>query len=329
MVAVVKVSTALMMARAMARTLAGRMIFRPMHPEWSFKDEMLVRYVKSDIHKMTRLPLPEQRQYREERIPPNPLRDRIDVESVEIGDVPARWFIPKDSSSGALLYLHGGGYVFGSHRTHRDIITRLAVDSRMRVLAVNYRLAPEHPFPAGLEDARAAYRWLLENGYPATQVAIAGDSAGGGLTFATLLATRDAGEPLPACAIGISPWVDLTFDHGTEENIPYDYAVAGGEGWGPAYAGNTDVRDPLISPLYADLSGLPPLLVQAGGLEVLRGQIEEIAKRAEDAGTPVSLEVWPRMVHVWHMFSAALPEARDAITSIAKFMREHIPEAEA
>ena len=312
-----------MLARAWARTAAGRAMRRPLHPSWAFRDEMLIRYLRNDVHAMTRLPLPAQRQYREERCPPNALRDRVGVEPVQVGDVAARWFTPHECDEGVLLYLHGGGYVFGSHRTHRDLITRLAVRTRIRVLALDYRLAPEHPFPCGLDDAQSAYRWILDQ-YDASKIAIAGDSAGGGLTIATLLAARDAGAPMPACAVGLSPWVDLAFEHGSDENMRYDYVTAGGEAWGPAYAGNVDLRHPLVSPLYGDLSGLPPLLLHAGGLEVLRGQIEEFARRAEIAGSPVTLEVSPRMVHVWHMFAAAFPEARDAIRSIASFVRKHI-----
>lgn len=249
------------------------------------------------------------------------------IEAVLAGGVKADWFtVPESENDRVILYLHGGGYIFGSPTSHRGMISRLAKAARARVLALDYRLAPEHPFPAAVEDSTAAYRWLLAQGYRPGKIAISGDSAGGGLTFATLVALRDAKVPLPAAAVPISPWVDL---EGTGESMKTRAAVdpmvqkEGTLGIAAQFLGATDPRNPLAAPLYADLTGLPPLLIHVGDHEVLLSDATRIAENAKQAGVKVDLKIYPEMIHVWHTFADTLPEARQAIEEIGAFVRAH------
>jgi monoterpene epsilon-lactone hydrolase len=247
------------------------------------------------------------------------------IEAVVAGGVKADWFTtPESENDRVILYLHGGGYIFGSPTSHRGIISRLAKAARARVLALDYRLAPEHPFPAAVEDSTAAYRWLLEQGYKPSKIALAGDSAGGGLTIATLVALREAKTPLPAAAVPISPWVDL---EGTGESMKTRAAVdpmvqkEGIAGIAAQYLGQTDPKNPLAAPLYADLKGLPPLLIHVGDAETLLSDATRIAEKAKQAGVKVDLKIYPEMIHVWHLFADILPEAQQAIEEIGGFVR--------
>ena len=208
-----------------------------------------------------------------------------------------------------ILYLHGGGYVIGSINTHRELMIRFSKAANARVLGLNYRLAPENPFPAPVEDAVAGYRWLLSQGVKPNRVTVAGDSAGGGLTVATLVAIRDAKLPMPAAGVCISPWVDM---EGIGESMTTRAKVdpmvqkAGLLGMAGLYLGGKDPRTPLAAPLYADLKGLPPLLIQVGDAETLLDDATRIAERAKAAGVSVKLEVWPEMIHVWQLFASRL-----------------------
>jgi len=248
------------------------------------------------------------------------------ITPVDVAGIAAEWVCaPGVQQDRVLLYLHGGGYVIGSVDTHRGLIARLSKAANCRALALDYRLAPEHRYPAAVEDATKAYRWLLAQGVAPGKIAIAGDSAGGGLTMATLVALRDAGDPLPAAAAPISPWVDL---EGTGESmktrVDVDPMVEPGGLFGMAkiYLGDADPRQPTASPLYAELSGLPPLLIQVGDLETLLDDATRLAARAKAAGVDATLEVWPEMVHVWHLFAPMLPEGREAIARIGAFLQE-------
>lgn len=244
---------------------------------------------------------------------------------VDVAGTPAEWIDPPNGAKdAAVLYLHGGGYVAGSIDSHRNLTGHLAQAMGCRVLALHYRLAPENPHPAPVEDALKAYRWMLDGGLAAGKVMIAGDSAGGGLTAATLLAAKDAGLPQPATAVLISPWVDLDFagesmqtraavDPMINQNMITqirDYFI-----------GNGDLRDPLAAPLHGDLAGLPPLLIHVGDAEVLLDDSTRFAAKAEKAGVDVTLEVWPEMVHVWHASAGFVPESDQAIARIAEFAR--------
>ena len=259
------------------------------------------------------------------------IRERVaaDVkcESVSADGVPAEWIVPPGAEPHrVLLYLHGGGYVIGSINSHRAMIARIARASRARAIAIDYRLAPEHPFPAAVEDATRAYRWLLAQGNAARNMVIAGDSAGGGLTLAVLATLRTAGDPMPAAAVTISPWTDL---EGTGDsmrsNAGRDQTVAVedlGE-MARMYLGTSDPKNPLASPLYADFRGFPPLLIQVGAAEGLLDDSTRVAKRAKAAGVEVELEIWEDMVHVWQIYAKLLPAGQEAIDKIGKFILAH------
>jgi monoterpene epsilon-lactone hydrolase len=245
------------------------------------------------------------------------------------GGRPAAWIVtPEAAADRVILYLHGGAYVLGSINTHRDLAGRLSRAARAQVLLVDYRLAPEHPHPAAVEDAAAAYRWLLASGVSPSRLVIGGDSAGGGLTVATLVALRDAGQPLPAAGVCLSPWVDL---EGLGESMQTKAALDPMVQREPLrkmaalYLGGADPRTPLAAPLYADLSGLPPLLIQVGTAETLLDDSVRLAERARKAGVDVILEPWDDMIHVWQAFALLLPEGQQAIERIGEFVRRQVP----
>lgn len=241
---------------------------------------------------------------------------------VDADGVPAEWIDAPDADSGVFLYLHGGAYAINSINTHRELVARLAHATHLRGLVIDYRLAPEHPHPAALEDALTAYRWLLTQGFAPSQIIIAGDSAGGGLALATLIALRDAGETLPAGAVCFSPWVDLAHTGASIQSKAkadpiLSFAIL--EMYATYYAAGQDRKMPLISPLYADLSGLPPLLIQVGSDEVLLDDAVRFAENARKAGVDVTLEVWDGLFHVFHTVSF-LPETMQAAENIARFV---------
>jgi len=245
-------------------------------------------------------------------------------EAVSADGVPCEWLIPQDSPPDrALLYLHGGGFVFGVTPQHVAMVAHLARTMGVRALMVDYRLAPDHPYPAALDDYAAAYRWLLKGGIPPQNTALAGDSAGGNLAITTMMKLRDGGEPLPAAAACLSPVADLT-----ERPSPGRFkdpllpprAV---RFYSASYVAHNDGRDPLISPVYGDWRGLPPLLVHVGEEEMLRDDATRIALAARAAGVHVRLETYPRMWHVWQLF-LALPQAIASLDDIARFLKSHL-----
>lgn len=259
-----------------------------------------------------------------------PVAEDITLQSVKAGGVPAEWITaPNSVENYVMLYLHGGGYVFCSIDTHRELTARIARSAGIRALCLDYRLAPEHPFPAAIEDATAAYRWLLSTGIKPEHIVIAGDSAGGGLALATLLALRDAGDSLPAAAVCLSPWVDpevqgesMTTNADTDPIITKEFICYLAQ----YYFGNSHLRNPLAAPLYAALQGLPPLLIQAGEAETLLDDAVRIAKRCREAGVPTELEIWKDMIHVWQLFAPVLPEGQQAIDRIGAFIHKHVHE---
>jgi monoterpene epsilon-lactone hydrolase len=254
-----------------------------------------------------------------------PVPPDVTCEAVTAGTVKSEWVTaPGAASDRAILYLHGGGYAIGSINTHRALAADLSRAAKARVLVIGYRLAPEHPHPAAVEDAVAAYRWLLAQGFSPRRLAIAGDSAGGGLTIATLVALRDAGEKLPAAGICLSPWVDLegigdsmTTKADLDPMVKKDGLVQ----FASLYLGGKSPRTPLAAPLYADLSGLPPLLVVVGTCETLLDDASRIAERARKAGVDVTYEPAEGMIHVWQLFAPMLDEGKQSIERIGHYVQ--------
>ncbi len=271
------------------------------------------------------LSIDEQRAVMEASAEMFPAEADVHASEIDAGGVPADWIsVDESEPDRVVLYLHGGGYVMGSRSTHRGLAGRIARAARARVLLPDYRLAPEHPFPAAFEDATASWRWLLSEGHAPECMAIAGDSAGGGLTLATLLAAKAAGDPLPACAVGLSPWTDLEGRGPTAEPGAADDPMLTSEGLrstGRHYAA-ADLRNPFAAPLHGDPAGLPPLLLQVGTREILLSDSTRFAEKARAAGVDVTLEVEEGLIHVWQFFPD-VPEARDAIQRVGAFIGRH------
>ena len=307
---------------ALPRAGLRRALRGPLRPRWSLRLELAAEAQRAVWALLPRLGVVAWREASERfrlGAPGVPRRD------VELGGVPAAWFEPPDATGPVILFLHGGGFVLGSTKhTHAGLIGALAKTSRSRVVAIDYRLAPEHVRPAALEDALAAYRALIGAGTDPRSVVVAGDSAGGNLVLVLILALREVGEPLPAAAALICPWVDLGNSGASfETNGRSDFLsreicdlVAG------QYLDGQDPLDPAVSPLHADLQGFPPLLVQAGSAEVLVDQIRAFAARARTAGVETRLTVYEDMIHDWHVIPG-LPDAHRALDEIAAFARKH------
>jgi monoterpene epsilon-lactone hydrolase len=248
----------------------------------------------------------------------------VEFKPLMAANVPVEWITPLGvSTQSVILYFHGGGGTLGWHNLERRMVACISHAASGRALAVDYRLAPEHPFPAALEDCLGAYRWLLSNGISARNIVITGGSAGANLTLATLISLRDAGDPLPAGAVCLSPITDLkgTGDSFTTKNDPAASSALT-LSMARQYAGNQDMRAPLLSPHYGDLRGLPPLLIQVGGDEILLSDATRLAENGRAAGVDVNLVIWPGMWHAWQLFVPHLPEARQAVSGIGTFIRE-------
>lgn len=254
--------------------------------------------------------------------------DGVEVTDVDAGGVPGIWIVPPGvAADQVLLYLHGGAYVMLSPHSHAKLTASIAIAAGVRSLSIDYRMAPEHPHPAAVTDAVAAYRWLLDQGYAPSNIAISGDSAGGGLTLATLVAVRDQGLPQPACAVLLSPWTDL---EGTGESITTKaesdllIPVAGMSRVVDMFLAGGDPHDPLAAPLHADLHGLAPLYFQVGGDEVLLDDATRAVVKAAHAGGDVRLDVFPEMQHVFQAAVGMIPEADDAIARIGAYIHERL-----
>lgn len=255
-----------------------------------------------------------------------PIPEGTEVTSVTVDDVASEWVVsPQARDDHAILYLHGGGYVIGSPATHRAMAAKLSQSARAKLLVIDYRLAPETAFPGAVEDAVKAYRWLLSQGYAPEKLAISGDSAGGGLSVATLVSLRDAGLPLPKTAALLSPWTDLTGESETmttraeqDPMVQKDMLLM----MAGLYLDGADPKTPLASPLFADLQNLPPMLIQVGDHETLLNDSLSLAERAKTAGVDVTLEVWDEMIHVWQLFYQMLPEGTQALDRIGEYLVE-------
>ncbi|MEW6554914.1 MAG: alpha/beta hydrolase [Actinomycetota bacterium] len=252
----------------------------------------------------------------------------VGSEPADVPGIPAEWLIPdKAASDKVLLYLHGGGYVIGNINSHRAMVSQIAMAAGCRALMIEYRLAPEHKLPAAVEDAASAYRWLLAQGYEPGNVVIAGDSAGGGLTAATLVYLRDAGDPPPAAAMMLSPWADLEVTGESCRTVGRRDPMVKSDHlkrWAVMYLGGKEPRDPLASPIHADLTGLPPLLIHVGTCEVLLDDARRLAEKAREDGVPVELYECDGMFHVWQFFSPMVPESKDAVQRLGRFYRDKV-----
>jgi len=259
------------------------------------------------------------------RLKEAPIPEDIKIEAVDAGGVPAEWqTIPGAIEERVLLYFHGSAMIIMSPKTHRRLTVEIAKITNMRVLSVDYRLAPEHPFPAGLEDCTDVYKWLLSTGIKPENIIIAGDSAGGNLTLASLLKLKDDGILLPAATIVLSPGTDNTEESKTfYENAETDALASGGILWCiTAYLAGKDPYNPLISPVFGDLKGLPPLLIQVSKSEILYDHSTRLFERAKIADVNVTLQEWDNMPHVFHFYFDQLPESREAINKIGDFVQK-------
>jgi monoterpene epsilon-lactone hydrolase len=294
-------------------------------PSKEFKN--LFQLLKS-FQTTDKLTLFERRSDFEERSKILPIAEGIALNSCQIRDLNAEWVIPKGASDDSIiLYLHGGGYCVGSINTHRSMASFIAKASKTKMLLIDYRLAPEHPFPAAIEDATMAYKWLLSQGHSPDKIVIAGDSAGGGITISTLLYLRKNKEPMPACAVCMSPWVDMELagkSQKTKADLDIIIQIEVLKEMVEAYVGDADPKEPLVSPIHADLTGLPPILIQVGTSEVLLDDAKRLAENAKKSGVDVTLDVWENMIHIFQYFCFMLPEGQEAIDKVADFIEENI-----
>jgi acetyl esterase/lipase len=311
--------------RAAAATLLRRALRGPRRPGWSLRLELAQSVMRAVLMRSKRRGVAWLRAA-QEALPANvPLAGRVTFEPVTLGGVPCAWCAPRGHSPArTIVYLHGGGFVIGSVAGYRDLLSRLALGAEARVLGVDYRLAPEHPFPAQQQDCLAATRALLAAGVDPAQLAIAGDSAGGALAVATLCALRDAGEPLPAAAALICPWTEPFAEGGSmQAHAAFDFGdrelLAG---WARATIAGGDPGDPRFMVANAKLAGLPPMLVQVGSAELLHDQVLRFALQARAAGVETRLDVLPEMFHDVHLQAALLPEGAAAVDAVARFLRD-------
>jgi monoterpene epsilon-lactone hydrolase len=257
-----------------------------------------------------------------------PVAPDVKCEAIDCDGVPGEWSrVSGSDASGLLLYFHGGGYCSGSIVSHRRLVTEAGRAAGVRTVAIDYRRAPEHPYPAAHDDALTAWRFLRKQGIPANHIAVGGDSAGGNLTLALIERLRAAGEDLPACAWLLSPWTDLTMSGTTlhtkdavDPLIHKAYLTELADAYAPP---PVDRRDPLISPLFADLTGFPPILIQVGSAETLLADATRLAETAGAADVGVTLEIWPHMIHAWPVWNAGLEDGRRALASAGQFIRAH------
>jgi acetyl esterase/lipase len=299
-----------------------------LRPGWSWRVELTAAAMRAILMRSKRRGVPWLRRAAAMQPAPRAILRRVRSEDVDAHGVRARWLVPIEApqTERVLIYFHGGGFVMGSLESHADVMARLAVQAGARVLGVDYRLAPEHRFPAAHDDCLSATRWVYAQGFDPAHVALGGDSAGGNLAVATLCALRDAGERLPAAGLLLCPWVDpLAAGGSMESNADADFGdrellVA----WANDYLPRGSPREPRAFPIEAKLTGLPALLVQVGGAELLRDQVLCFAERARDAGVELRLELAPDMFHDWQLQAQLLPDGARAIAQAACWLAERL-----
>ena len=286
--------------------------------------KIVKKFMRKKFKGWTEGTIAEQRLRMEKNMSFTKIPASVQIRDAGIDGISAQWIEQSDTSNqGVLLYLHGGAYCLGSVRIHSDLIARLVCATKSRVLALDYRLAPEYPYPAALNDVLQAYRWLIAQGNDPSNIVIAGDSAGGGLAIAAILALREVKENLPGAAICISPWVDFTLSGKSMRNRASDDPLLTSEAlaiYTKAYFGGKNVDLKSMSPLFENLHGLPPLLIQVGSDEILLDDAVRLAENARSYGVEVTLQIYDGLFHVFHMVSV-LPETRDALQQISDFLQ--------
>jgi len=311
------------------RVTLARLRRGPLRPSWPWGYEVMIFAQKAFNARVARRSPQGERRAWDAMKAVGPSLRRVGVTSHWHAGIEHLWFTPtqvaRDTAARVILYLHGGAFAYGSRRSHGELVAELALAAQARVLFPHYRLAPEHPFPAALDDAAAAYRSLLAAGADPSSIVIAGDSAGGNLALSLLLTLRDRGEPLPAAAVLISPWVDLAARGGSlERHQPFDWAEPWiFERWAKSYLGSTPASTPYASPALAPLHGLPPLLVVIGSAEMLYDQVVALVDAARHAGTDARLDTTPDMVHLWMSLSSWFPGFAAVTQRMGDFIRAH------
>lgn len=309
--------------------VAVRRLFKgALHPGWTFSYEILTEILRRSAAHGISLPIEKMRRgIVSARLHPK-IRSIVVHEHGTLAGLRTEEFVPHGwaEANGTILYLHGGGYIVCSPATHRDLVSRIAASSGARAIAIDYRKAPEHPFPAAIDDSIAAYRELLSRGNEATRLFLGGDSAGGGLVLAVLQRIREEGLPMPLGGILLSPWCDLeATGESVQQNARFDYLSPDGLEYGAKlYLQGGDRRHPYVSAVHADFRGFPPLLIQSGSAELFLSENTRLAARAAESGVDVVHEVEPGMVHVFQAFASFLPECEPAILRIGAFVRQRI-----
>jgi acetyl esterase/lipase len=307
-----------------------RLLRGPQLPDWSWALETATHFLKTQAAVAFDMPNhTDAREYEDALIFGSPALAQVSIEPVN-APIRGHWYRPQSAARHVtVLYLHGGGYAYYS-KAHQNLIAMVTLAAESQTFALDYRLCPEHPFPAQLEDALAAYRWLLATGVQPGRLVVAGDSAGGNLTLALLLALRDANVPSPANAICLAPWTDLASPGASmATNAAYDWIEKRmATRWAGWYCQGTNAVNPLVSPIHADLRGLPPIYIQAGSAEILHDMICAFADRAKQQGAQVALEIWPNMTHDFQAFGSITPESQAALQRIGQVVREYVPSSE-
>jgi epsilon-lactone hydrolase len=304
-----------------------RRLFRgPRLPNWKWDFEVSIYFTKLQTSIAFEMPnMADGRAYEDSFTFASPAADEMVIEPVT-SPVQGHWFRPKSGTKGVtVLYLHGGGYAYYS-KAHKNLIALVTKAAESQTFALDYRLIPEHTYPAQLDDALAAYHWLLETGIHPEHLVIAGDSAGGNLTLALLLSLRDAKLPLPILGVCIAPWTDVeNSGKSLKENEPFDWVDARMPiQWAKWLCKDADPRNPIVSPINADLRDLPPIYIQEGDAEILYDMIHAFSEKAKSQGAAITLDVWPHMNHDFQAFGDMLPESKEALKRIGQVIKEHI-----
>jgi epsilon-lactone hydrolase len=315
----------LLLLRVCLLVTVSRLVHGPRLRGWPWVVETNTTFLRLQERFAFGLPtIAQQREYMDAFVAHSSELMHMQIEAVEADGVKGRWFVPRRTlGTSVILYLHGGGYAF-SIRAHDNLIALIALAAQARTFALDYRLAPEHPFPAQLEDAQAAYHWLLSRGIAPEHIVLAGDSAGGNLALTLLLALRDAQQSLPALAVCLCPWTDMDSSYKSmKENEPYDWieqrmVVR----WAAWFCREADPENPLVSPVHADLRGLPPIYIQAGEVELLIDMIREFVRRAKEQGASVSLEEWKSMNHVFQAYGPITQQSQEALQRISQVIQQ-------